>query len=150
MILGTLLYPSRYSGLGRRVRMGLEYLAGQKDLLSLPLGRIPLEDDDLYVDVFQAETVQHDAKLFEAHERFVDIHVTLEGQEWYGYAPINNLKLGEPYSAEKDAAFYRGEGVYFQVPKGQFVLFFPEDAHKPLVSFGPLETVKKLVVKVRL
>ncbi|NLL36590.1 MAG: DUF386 domain-containing protein [Fretibacterium sp.] len=150
MILGTLLYPSRYSGLGQGVRKGLDYLAGQSDLATLSLGRTSLIGDEIYLDVFEAETVFHDAKLFEAHERFVDIHVTLEGQEWYGYAPTNNLTLDIPYSPEKDTAFYRGEGVYFQVPKGQFVLFFPEDAHKPLISFETKGIVKKLILKVKI
>lgn len=150
MILGTLLYPSRYNALGRRVRMALDYLAEQENLPSLPLGRITLEDDSLYVDVFEAETVPHESKLFEAHRRYVDIHVTLEGQEWYGYAPTNNIKLSEAYDPKKDIEFYSGEGVYFQVPKGQFALFFPEDAHKPLIAFGGLSKVKKLVVKALL
>ena len=39
MILGTIRYPSRYGGLGPRVRMGLTYLA-EHDLSALPLGTV--------------------------------------------------------------------------------------------------------------
>ncbi len=150
MILGTVQYPSRYGGLGIGVRKGLEYLASQPDLGALPLGRRQIGGEDLFLEVLEVTTVPHGARSFEAHERYIDIHVTLRGEEWYGYAPVNGLKEIEPYSAERDVRFFSGEGVYFRVPTGHFVLFFPEDAHKPCISFREPELVRKLILKVGL
>ena len=149
MILGTVRYPSRYGGLGVGVRKGLEYLAAHEELDALPLGRREIEGDALFVDVLETSTVPHAAKPFEAHRRYLDIHITLRGEEWYGYAPVEDLRMIEPYSAERDIALFSGEGIYFQVPQGQFALFFPEDAHKPCVVFREPGSVKKLILKVK-
>lgn len=149
MILGTLQYPSRYGGLGVHVLNTLKFLAGQ-DLSLLEPGHHVLDTGAVFVDVLEVLTVIHDSKLFEAHEKYIDIHLTLSGEEWYGYVPINNVMLAQKYDPETDVAWYRGEGVYFQVPKGQFVLFFPEDAHKPCVTFDRPGHVKKIVAKIEI
>ena len=149
MILGTVRYPSRYGGLGVGVRKGLEYLAAQGELASLAIGRHEIDGENLFVDVMEAATTHHSKKPFEAHRSYLDIHITLRGEEWYGYAPVEDLREVEPYSAERDVCLFTGEGVYFQVPKGQFVLFFPEDGHKPCVCFKESGDIKKLVMKVR-
>ena len=150
MILGTTQYPSRYSGLGPGVKRGLEFLAAQKDLNALPLGRHALEGDDVFFTVTEMMTVPPSQALFEAHRSYLDIHITLSGEEWFGHALISSLEEVEPYSVEKDVAFYKGEGVYLQAPKGHFALFMPDDAHKPSVSFQTPGLIRKLVLKVRL
>ncbi len=147
MILGTLQYPSRYCGLGAGVQKALKFLTGC-DLPALSPGRFDIAGDDIYMDLMETITVSPDTKLFEAHERYIDIHLTLSGEEWYGYAPVNNLKVSEEYDPARDIAWYKGEGVYFRVPKGQFALFFPEDSHKPCVTFRDSGFIKKLVVKI--
>ena len=149
MILGTIQYPSRYSGLGPRVRAGLTYLA-ENDLSALALGRHVIDGDDIFLTVSEAMTSLPGEALFEAHRTHLDIHVTLSGEEWFGHAIISSLKEVEPYSEEKDVAFYSGEGVYLQAPPGRFALFMPEDAHKPSVTFKEPALIRKLVLKVKL
>ena len=149
MILGTIRYPSRYSGLGPRVEAGLTYLA-ENDLSALPLGRHVIDGDDVFLDVLETMTVPASDALFEAHRSHLDIHVTLSGEEWFGHAIISSLEEVEPYSEERDVAFYRGEGVYLQAPAGRFALFMPDDAHKPSVTFKEPSLIRKLVLKVKL
>ena len=62
----------------------------------------------------------------------------------------SSLQEVEPYSSERDVALYSGEGVYLQAPPGHFILFMPEDAHKPNVYFKQAGLIRKLVLKVRL
>ena len=88
--------------------------------------------------------------LFEAHRQYLDIHITLSGEEWFGHALISSLQEEKPYSIERDVAFYSGEGVYLQAPAGHFALFMPEDAHKPGVYFKEAGLIRKLVLKVKL
>lgn len=147
MILGTLQYPSRYGGLGEKVERTLHFLASA-DFAGMRTGRYPIEGDSVFMDLMETTTVLHDSRLFEAHRKYVDIHLTLEGEEWYGYAPLNNLALEKDYDKETDIAWYGGEGVYFLVPRGQFILFFPEDAHKPCITFKEPGTIRKVVVKI--
>ncbi len=150
MILGTIQYPSRYSGLGEGVRLGIQYMA-EHDLNSLATGKYKIDGDNVYFEVVEIETAESDKKLFEAHKNHIDIHITLEGEEWFGYAPVKDMKEAQEYNAEKDTTFYKkGDGVYLQAPKGQFILFMPEDAHKPGIYFHQQGRVKKIIIKVKI
>lgn len=150
MIIGTLNNPSYYVGFGERVTQAIQYLI-EHNPQNLPLGKNFIDGNNIYYEVSEVETVKADGKLFEAHKKYIDIQMTLSGEEWYGYNSVD--KMGEekiPYNSEKDAAFYSGDGEYFKIPKGQFVLFMPEDAHNPCVYFEKQGHIKKLVVKVKI
>ena len=150
MILGTIQYHSRYAGLGAGVSLGLRYMA-EHDLASLPVGKYQIDGDNVCFEVSEIQTVATNERHFETHKEHIDIHITLEGEEWFGYAPVNNMKGEQTYNAEKDSTYYEGgEGVYLQAPKGQFILFMPEDAHKAGVSFNGQGRVKKIVIKVKI
>lgn len=81
MILGTVQYPSRYGGLGIGVKKGLEYLAAQGKLDALPLGRRELDGENLFLEVVETATEPHATRYFEAHRRYIDVHITLRGEE---------------------------------------------------------------------
>ncbi|MBQ7263351.1 MAG: YhcH/YjgK/YiaL family protein [Synergistaceae bacterium] len=149
MILGTIRYPSRYSGLGPRVKAGLTFLA-EHDLSALSFGRHVIDGDDIFVEVSETMTVLAGDALFEAHRTYMDIHVTLSGEEWFGHAMTSSLEEVEPYSEERDVTLYTGEGVYLQAPIGRFALFMPDDAHKPHITFKEPGLIRKLVLKVRI
>ena len=145
MILGTLRNASYYSGFGERVTRAIQYFIDH-DPQKLPLGKNSIDGNHIYYEV---ETAKKDEKLFEAHKNFIDIQMTLSGEEWYGHNFVENLKEEIPYNPDKDAGFYSGDGEYFQIPKGCFVLFMPEDAHNPCVYFENAGRVRKIVVKIR-
>ena len=155
MILGTVQFPTRYGGLGEGVKRGLAWLA-ERDLNALEPGRYEIDGDKIFVKVSEVMTKAPAEALFEAHRRYIDIHITLSGEEWFGHAILNSnqdvaaphLEEVTPYNEAKDVAFYKGDGVYMQAPPGHFVLFMPEDAHKPSVYFKEPGLIKKLVLKV--
>ena len=149
MIIGTLNNPSYYVGFGERVTKAIQYFIDH-DPKSLPLGKNSIEGNDIYYEVSEVETVKANEKFFEAHKNFIDIQMTLSGEEFYGHNFVENLKEEIPYDANKDAGFYSGQGVYFQIPEKCFVLFMPEDAHNPCVYCEKKGIVKKIVVKIRI
>ena len=155
MILGTIQFPTRYGGLGEGVKRGLAWLA-DRDLNSLEPGRYEIDGDKIFLTVSEVMTKAPEEALFEAHRRYIDIHITISGEEWFGHAILQKansnavppLEEVKPYDEAKDVAFYKGDGVYMQAPPGHFVLFMPEDAHKPSVCFKEPGLIKKLVLKV--
>ncbi len=149
MIIGTLKNPEHYIGFGEGVVKAIQYMIDY-DPQSLPLGKHSIDGDNIYYTVSEDKTVRADEKFFEAHKKFIDIQITLSGEEWYGYNCVDNLKEEIPYNPDKDAAFYSGGGEYFRVPEGQFVLFMPEDAHNPCVYFNKQGCVKKIVIKIKI
>lgn len=86
-------------------------------------------------------------QMLEAHRRHIDIHVPQSGEENMGWSPINNLKnCISPYEEERDVEFFGDEPqCNLTVRPGQFVIFYPEDAHAPNIGVG---NHRKLCVKI--
>ena len=149
MIIGTLNNSSYYIGFGERVVKAIQYMIDH-DPKTLSLGKNSIDGDNIYYTVSEDKTVKAEEKLFEAHKKYIDIQITLSGEEWYGYNCVGNLKEEIPYDADKDAAFYSGKGEYFQIPEGHFAMFMPEDAHNPCVYFRQQGLVRKIVIKIKI
>jgi YhcH/YjgK/YiaL family protein len=86
----------------------------------------------------------------EAHRRYLDIQVVLEGREIIYWAPIEGLEADGAYSEERDVIFYKGSvpGAV-TVSAGCFAIFYPQDGHKPCCHWGAAAPVRKAVFKVR-
>ena len=92
---------------------------------------------------------REDAPL-EAHRRYIDIHIPLDGPETIGWAPTDTLThiVGPGYNAEQDIAFYEDKAhTFLDVQPGQCAVFFPEDAHAPNIGI-PGKTHRKICVKI--
>jgi YhcH/YjgK/YiaL family protein len=92
---------------------------------------------------------------YEAHRRYADIQVVLEGTEIILVSDKDSLKTVVPYDPEKDAEFLDGNPpgshqLILSSPEAAAVLF-PADAHQPGIAFeNNASAVSKVVVKVRL
>ncbi len=120
------------------------------DLATLPEGRTDLQGDALYVSHSpQARTRPAAEAPLEAHRTYIDVQVVLEGTDTLGWSPLDACRdIAVPYDAAKDILFFREPPQsHVRLQPGELAVFFPEDAHAPLIGGG--ETVKKSVVKVR-
>ncbi len=147
MILGSLNYSERIEALHPRFKEVFDYIK-QNDLLNAPLERITLDGDKLFINNVLIEQGKSQAEQpMEAHKRYIDIHVLLQGEERVGWADID--KLGEPskaYDEADDYMLYEQEAIsYVDLKEGEFVIVYPEDAHAPIIGKGQ---IRKLIVKV--
>jgi biofilm protein TabA len=126
-----------------------EYLE-RHDLAALPLGRTPIEGDDVFALVSEGLSRPPQDVRFEAHRRYIDVQYVLEGQEAIGCAPCASLATSEPYDKAKDVEFFRAPGNYARIAlrPGRFAVFAPEDGHQPGCDLDGAHTVRKVVVKV--
>jgi biofilm protein TabA len=71
----------------------------------------------------------------------------LEGMEEMGWKALTDCHQPvADYSAEKDIRFFRDPpATWIAVPPDHFCIFFPEDAHAPLVSNGH---IRKVIFKI--
>lgn len=125
----------------------------------LPEGRLDLEPDSrVFANFDTNETEPQDDRMAEYHLRYLDVHVILEGRERIGFRP-EAVRLGYvpeadaegvPYSEEKDIGFLARETPlsYLDLKPGDFAVFYPGEAHKPLCASGAPGKVKKLILKV--
>jgi len=90
---------------------------------------------------------------WEAHEEYIDIQCIIQGFERIEWTPVDNLSVEEAYCDKRDIAFYSApenltpnSGI---LSVGKYIIFHPEDAHKPcLPAADGSSDILKVVFKV--
>lgn len=153
MITGTLEQLDRLlPQVAGNVKKALELLK-TVDVENLPVGKTPLDGDDIFASVNTYETEPMADRRPEKHFQYIDIQILGAGRETIGYTDVENAgDLTEDRRETNDVVFYgttRKEN-FVKLEKGDFAIFFPWEVHRPNCWFGEgPETVKKIVVKVR-
>lgn len=115
-------------------------------------GKRLIQGSELFAGIDCYETKSRAAAKLETHRKYVDIQVLLSGTEVIEIFPKQGLTVSETYNPEKDAEFYRvpqEPRARITLSPGQFLVFFPGDAHMPCLMTGNSpQPVKKVVVKV--
>ena len=116
-----------------------------KFLTNAKLGRHEISDD-IYINVEEYYTKPENR--FEAHKKYADIQIVLDGHEKLNYGEF----VSADYDETKDISFFESDTVASVILDGSnFVMFFPNEAHSPQLSVANVsEKVKKAVVKIRL
>jgi YhcH/YjgK/YiaL family protein len=146
MIIDTIRNASIYFPLSERLAAALRFLQ-ETDLVSLQPGKYEIDGANVYATIQESITKPMEQGFWEAHRKYIDIHYVIEGMERIGYANIERLKAGQ-YDEEKDFQVLEGEGEYFTLTPGFFVIMAPRDAHKPGIAVNGVAPVKKLVIKI--
>ncbi|PWB57477.1 MAG: YhcH/YjgK/YiaL family protein [Nitrosomonadales bacterium] len=146
MIFDTLFNADRYAALHPLFPRAFEFLRGT-DLKALAPGRHPIQGESLFAIAETAPGRSREEAKLECHQKYIDIQLVLEGRDEMGWKPVRDCH--EPladYSAVKDIQFFRdAPASWIATPPGAFCIFFPEDAHAPLVSEG---AVQKVILKI--
>jgi len=146
MILDSLPQADRYFALHPLFVRAFEFLRGT-DLKSLAPGKHTVEGERIFAIVEAcAGRTRAEAKL-ECHRRYIDIQLVLEGVDEMGWMPVAEcVGPATDYDAARDIRFFNdAPSSWIATPPGSFCLFFPDDAHAPLVSTGQ---IRKVVVKI--
>jgi biofilm protein TabA len=95
------------------------------------------------------KTKESSCAKFECHNKNIDIQVCIKGTETIGWKPrAKCVTENGGYNEEKDVQLYLdAPDTFFQLTDGQFVIFFPEDVHAPMIGESD---IKKLVIKVKI
>lgn len=150
MIIDRLENAHFYRALGKPFREAFDFLASA-DPDNLEAGRHEIDRDRVFALVQDYFTRPRDLEKWEAHRLHADIQYILSGRELVGWSPVGRLRVGVPWSPAGDCLSLAGDGVFHEARKGDFLVFFPPDAHLPGVSAGTRpETVRKIVVKILL
>lgn len=146
MILATLAEAGRYAALHPLFPRAFEFLRNT-DLMALAPGKHDVQGEQLFaiVEACPGRT-RAEAKL-ECHRRYIDIQLVLEGVDEMGWRPLAAcVDPATDYDAARDIRFFNdAPASWIATPPGSFCLFFPDDAHAPLVSDG---MIRKVVLKI--
>jgi YhcH/YjgK/YiaL family protein len=147
MIIDTLENASRYFMLHPSLEQAFDFLENIDDD-DFPEGKNELVADHLFVNGMISDTKNYEDSIWESHDKFMDIHFLADGEERIFYADGSEMKIAQPYNAEKEMTVYEGNGVEIFVPDNGFVIFFPGEIHKAMVQTGTIKKIKKAVVKL--
>jgi len=146
MVLDRLDRCERYAPLHRAFSRAFRYLA-ETDLDALPAGRTDVDGDEMFVLVDRQDGRGRNGARLEAHRRYIDIQLTIHGDEEIGWSPLASCTSpAAAFDAAKDIIFFDDTpSCWLSVPRGAFAIFFPDDAHAPLAAPG---AVTKAIVKI--
>lgn len=148
MILARLEDRKRYEQVHPLLKLLFEYLK-IFDLHDAPTGRVNIAGNALFVNVEEAELKAKEEQCLEVHRRYFDVQIPLLQPEVMGWRSLRTLQEPDnPFDEENDFTLYTAPAsLYFTVNPGEFAIFFPEDAHAPLIGSGKQ---RKLIAKIML
>lgn len=119
---------------------------------NIELGKKELDEKN-YANVDEYFTKSPENCRLEAHKKYIDIQLLLEGQEELDYISTDNLIVNEDYDTNRDVMFFEPPKKRLNsviLTPGNFVLLYPHEAHMPQMNYGNTSTkVKKVVVKIQ-
>lgn len=146
MILDVLENAQRYVALHKGFAQAFEFLR-RSDLKELPVDTYEIDGERVFAMIAKDPGRKKEDALLETHEKYIDIQLVLAGTDDMGWK--SKLSCTEPagaYDQEADLQFFSDEPeAWLATTSGSFAIFFPEDAHLPLISSGQIH---KVVVKI--
>jgi len=118
--------------------------------LTVADGRTDIDGDRLYASVATYETGPREERRFEAHRKYIDVQVLLEGEEAIDVSLEDDLAVLEAYDEKRDVTFLKppSQVASLAMRPGCFAVFFPHDAHRPGCHLSEKSRVRKIVMKV--
>ena len=117
------------------------------DLASLEPGKHIIDGEKLFCIIAKDPGKKKNEARLEAHRKYIDIQYLIAGTDEMGWRPAADCRqVDNVYDETNDIMFFKDKPeAWFRVAAGSFIIFFPKDAHAPLISDGQLH---KAVVKI--
>ena len=138
------LYFEETGPLHKALSFAAEFDTSQSD------GRYEIDGDHSYAMVMTYDTAASEELKFEAHKKYIDIQLMLEGVEFMDISLDKSLDVDTPYSERNDVALFKSPEHFTSVflESGNFAVLYPHDIHQPGRKVGDSKQVRKMVLKV--
>ena len=148
MILDVLDNADRYLTLNKGFKTAFSFLM-RSDLQKLAPGRHEVANDRVFALVEDAPGRQPEQAELESHVKYIDIQLVVAGTDTMGWKRTATCtQVSKEYHPGKDIGFFKDKpDVWLPVSAGMYAIFFPEDAHMPMIS---RERIRKVVMKIAL
>lgn len=133
-----------YEPLLKNLNHGLEAV---RALPALEVGRYEFEGGFFMIQ--RGSTKPLAEGTFEAHRKYIDVQILVEGSEEVAWSDITDLTTAIEYNPEKDAERLTGAFDHvMKISEGMFYAAFPHDGHKPVSHTSEQQTFTKIVMKL--
>lgn len=150
MIYDHISNIERYRTLSEDIYEGLKFIKNAKTDLATGTYEI---NTNSKAGVSEYMTKIKNENGYETHDKYIDIQFLLSGSEQILCERRELLQVKVPYNEEKDITFYHynnTKSTDLMLGNGYFAILFPDDGHAPQVCINQPETVKKIVIKVKI
>lgn len=150
MIFGNLKYAEKYNFLPEKIKACFTY-AKEHDLATYDKGSYKINGDEFFVNIENYATVKREERFWEAHRKYIDVHMIIEGAESIdvGFCDAMQIKL---FDEKRDFVELEGkeQATIHLLNKGDFLICYPEDAHRTAIMYQQSEKIKKAIFKIKL
>lgn len=151
MISGKITHFGRYVFQDVHMKKAQRFLL-ETDWQSIERKTHIIQGDDIYMMYHEGVPTPLEEGIFEVHERYVDIHITVLGMNFIRSTEGINLENITAYDAEKDLQLGTYHGPAYTdsyLGEGFFGLYAPGEAH--LVNTTPRDGQKvgRFILKVK-
>jgi YhcH/YjgK/YiaL family protein len=146
MIIDTLENCEKYFRLHPGFADAFHFLNNQPNSPDLDQS-IPIKSTLIHATYMQRAGKTRNAARMEAHRGNIDIQLLISGEEEFGWKPTAQCVHPDgDFIPDRDVQFFHDPPDSWHLLRpSQFVIFFPGDAHAPMVS---PEHLTKVVIKV--
>ena len=145
MILDHINNSDKYQQLHPYFKLGFDFIRSFNPN-HFKEGKNEILGDKVFALVANIQEFETNTKL-EIHNQYIDIHYIVVGADKMGWK--NRLDCKKPeneFDTQKDYQFYLDTPTTsFLVEENHFTIFYPNDAHAPLMN---KENMLKIVVKI--
>lgn len=120
----------------------------ENDMATIELGRHDITGQT-YANV--QEYTSRTENKYEAHRLYIDVQIVLSGEENIFVAPLDKASgIAQEYSTKSDCVLFEdaAEGKAVKADPDNWVVLFPNEAHKPCMAISEPSPVRKVVVKI--
>lgn len=113
-------------------------------------GRYEIDGDKVFCMVMSPETEPRENRKTEIHRDYLDIQLLLEGDETFGYSIETPQALLDKPKYTNDVLLFNevSNESFISLRKGDFIMFYPGESHRPLCATKEPMQVRKAVIKV--
>lgn len=132
------------------VEKALEYLK-TLEIHQNDINKKVVVNDNFFYTIQSYETKSIDQCKLESHREYIDIQIMVEGEELMQVADTSRLNLLEEYNKDNDVIFWKipRQMMEMTLRKGDYIVLYPENAHRGAIKYGKCKSVLKIVGKVK-
>ncbi|MCH5464117.1 YhcH/YjgK/YiaL family protein [Levilactobacillus tujiorum] len=133
----------------KRLQEAVNFLQ-ETDLTATPLGRSHQDGERFYVQTLEYETEPIEDFEFEIHQKRLDLHYIVAGEERIDIAPDTNFIGLSDYNAVRDLQYVQRPQAFNQVHlhQGDFILIGMHEPHRTNGMINQPTHVRKIVLKL--
>lgn len=149
MIFGNIRQEAAYGFLPEDLKEFFVYAASH-ELAGYEKGSHPIDGERFFVNIVEYETTLPENRFWEAHRKYLDVHLMLDGQEQIDLNFIENMEQKE-FVEKDDFLPLEGEkNSHVILTEGDFLLCYPKDAHRTAVQVEKPVKIKKAIFKIKI